>query len=242
MASASRTAGDDRRPPVRVLLADDQPLLRTGFRTVLRAAPDLHLVAEAADGAEALSLAKRLTPDVLLMAARLPRLDATATTRAIVQAGLPVRVVVLTLTDLDECGDAALRAGASGVLVNDLPADHLLSAIRTVAGGATVVPPPVLRRLLAPGAAATPATDTAGHATGPAGPVWDARRLLTERECEVLVQVAHGLTNGEIAQLLSVSETTVKTHVGRVLTKLGLRDRVQAAVWAYNSGLVRPHR
>ncbi|MEU7655685.1 response regulator transcription factor [Micromonospora taraxaci] len=217
--------------PVRILLADDQPLLRTGFRMVLGAEGDLDVVAEAGDGVEAVELSRRLLPDVVLMDIRMPRMDGVAATRAIVEARLPVRVLVLTTFDLDEYVVGALRAGASGFLAKDVPAEELISAIRTIAGGDAVVAPRILRRLLDRFAALLP-DPTATPAA--------ALDALTDREREVLVQVARGLSNAEIAAVLSVSETTIKTHVGHVLTKLRLRDRVQAVVLAYESGLVRP--
>ncbi|MEV4494328.1 response regulator transcription factor [Micromonospora arborensis] len=217
--------------PVRILLADDQPLLRTGFRMVLGTEGDLDVVAETGDGLEAVELSRRLLPDVVLMDIRMPRMDGVAATRAIVDARLPVRVLVLTTFDLDEYVVGALRAGASGFLAKDVPAEELIAAIRTVAGGDAVVAPRILRRLLDRFAALLPDPTATPSA---------ALDALTDREREVLVQVARGLSNAEIAAVLSVSETTIKTHVGHVLTKLRLRDRVQAVVLAYESGLVRP--
>ncbi|GAB3807985.1 response regulator [Micromonospora zhanjiangensis] len=217
--------------PVRILLVDDQPLLRTGFRMVLGAEDDLDIVGEAGDGAEAVDLARRLLPDVVLMDIRMPRMDGVAATRTIVDARLPVRVLILTTFDLDEYVVGALRAGASGFLSKDVPAEDLVTAIRTVAAGEAVVAPRILKRLLDKFADSLPDPG----ATAP-----KALAALTEREREVLVQVARGLSNAEIARALSVSETTIKTHVGHVLTKLGLRDRVQAVVLAYETGLVRP--
>ncbi|PZF86347.1 response regulator, partial [Micromonospora deserti] len=218
-----------RTRPVRVLLADDQPLLRTGFRMVLGAEDDLDIVAEAGDGLEAVELSRRLLPDVVLMDIRMPRMDGVAATRAIVDARLPVRVLILTTFDLDEYVVGALRAGASGFLAKDVPAEDLVTAIRTVAAGDAVVAPRILKRLLDRFADVLP---------DPAAAPPKTLSALTEREREVLVQVARGLSNAEIARALSVSETTIKTHVGHVLTKLGLRDRVQAVVLAYESGLV----
>ena len=214
-----------------MLLADDQPLLRAGFRMVLGAEPELDIVAEAGDGVEAVELTRRLLPDVVLMDIRMPRQDGVAATKAIVAARLPTRVLILTTFDLDEYIVGALRAGASGFLTKDVPADDLVIAIRTVAAGDAVVAPRILRNLLdrfaevLPDLNATPQQNLG---------------CLTEREREVLIQLARGLSNAEIARKLSVSETTVKTHVGHVLTKLGLRDRVQAVVLAYETGLVRP--
>ena len=228
---AAGGAGAARRP-IRLLLADDQPLLRTGFRMVLGGEPDLDIVAEACDGAEAVDLATRLLPDVVLMDVRMPRQDGVSATRAIVAARLPVRVLILTTFDLDEYVVGALRAGASGFLTKDVPAEDLVAAIRTVAAGDAVVAPRILRHLLDRFATSLP---------DPAVRQRPARLdTLTDREREVLVQLAAGRSNAEIAQKLSVSETTVKTHVGHVLTKLGLRDRVQAVVLAYETGLVRP--
>jgi DNA-binding NarL/FixJ family response regulator len=221
----------DGSRPVRVLLADDQSLLRTGFRMVLGAESDLDIVGEAGDGAEAVELSRRLLPDVVLMDIRMPRMDGVAATRAIVDARLPVRVLILTTFDLDEYVLGALRAGASGFLTKEVPANDLVNAIRTVAAGEAVVAPRILKRLLDTFAGSLPDPQAAP-------PTW--LDTLTEREREVLVQVARGLSNAEIAQALTVSETTIKTHVGHLLTKLGLRDRVQAVVLAYETGLVRP--
>ncbi len=217
--------------PIRVLLADDQQLLRTGFKLVLGTEPDLDIVGEATDGLEAVEMARRLLPDVVLMDVRMPRRDGVAATREIVAQRLPVRVLILTTFDLDDYVVGALRAGASGFLAKDVPAEELVTAIRTVAAGDAVVAPRILRRLLDRFATLLP---------DPSVAMPNQLAALTERETEVLVQVAKGLSNAEIAQALIVSETTVKTHVGHMLTKLGLRDRVQAVVLAYETGLVRP--
>ncbi|MBT8226011.1 MAG: response regulator transcription factor [Dactylosporangium sp.] len=214
-----------------MLLADDQPLLRAGFKMVLGDEPILDIVAEAGDGVEAVDLARRLLPDVVLMDIRMPHQDGVAATKAIVEARLPVRVLVLTTFDLDEYIVGALRAGASGFLTKDVPADDLVTAIRTVAAGDAVVAPRILKNLLDQFADVLPDLTTAPDR---------GLDTLTDREREVLAQLARGLSNAEIAQRLSVSETTVKTHVGHVLTKLRLRDRVQAVVFAYETGLVRP--
>ncbi|GAA3511732.1 response regulator transcription factor [Actinocatenispora rupis] len=225
------STGPGPQRPVRVLLVDDQPLLRTGFRMVLGAEEDVDVVGEAGDGVEGVELARRLLPDVVLMDIRMPRMDGVAATRAIVQARLPVRVLILTTFDLDEYVVGALRAGASGFLAKDVPAEDLVQAIRTVAAGEAVVAPRILRRLLDQFGTFLPDPDARTS---------DRIDVLTEREREVLVLVARGLSNAEIAAELSVSETTVKTHVGHLLTKLDLRDRVQAVVLAYETGLVRP--
>jgi DNA-binding NarL/FixJ family response regulator len=226
-------AMSEHRSPIRVLLADDQPLLRTGFRMILEAEADIAVVGESGDGEAAVADARALQPDVVLMDIRMPRMDGVEATREITGTAreAPPRVLVLTTFDLDEYVVEALRAGASGFLLKDVPADDLVEAIRTVAGGDAVVAPSITRRLLDLFAARLPASSSSTPA---------ALQVLTEREREVLKLVARGLSNGEIAAELVVSETTVKTHVGNVLTKLGVRDRVQAAVYAYESGLVQP--
>ena len=217
-----------------VLLADDQELMRMGFRMVVDSQPDLTVIGEAANGAEAIAAVGRLEPDVLLMDVRMPEMDGVEATRRIAASGAATRVVILTTFDLDEYVYAALRAGASGFLLKDAQPSDLLSAIRAVAAGDAVVAPRVTRRLLSTYAHRLPATGQP-----------DADQLtrlaqLTAREEEVLQLVAHGLSNGEIAERLVVSEATVKTHVGRILAKLGLRDRVQIVVFAYETGLVTP--
>ena len=216
----------------RVLLVDDQPLLRTGFRMILEAEPDLVVVGEAGDGLQAVEQVRALQPDVVLMDIRMPGLGGIeATQRITAPAESAVKVLVLTTFDLDEYVVDALRAGASGFLLKDAPAHELVQALRVVAGGEAMLAPSVTRRLL---------DKYAGRLPSGEEPVPDALDTLTDREVEVLRLVARGLSNAEIAAELFVSETTVKTHVGHVLNKLGLRDRVQAAVHAYESGLVRP--
>ncbi|HVV19272.1 MAG TPA: response regulator transcription factor [Pseudonocardiaceae bacterium] len=217
-----------------ILLVDDEPLLRLGFRLVLESQPDMKVLGEAGDGAAAVRLVAELDPDVVLMDVRMPVLDGIDATLRIVRDHGRSRVLILTTFDLDEYAFAGLRAGASGFLLKNVPPEDLLSAIRTVASGDAVVAPRVTRRLLDTMAAHLPDLR-------PGARTADSRlRRLTEREREVLLQVAHGLSNAEIAVELSVSEATVKTHVGKVLSKLDLRDRVQAVVFAYQNGLVRP--
>jgi DNA-binding NarL/FixJ family response regulator len=215
---------------IRIILVDDQELVRTGFRMVLDAQADMSVVGEAGDGEAALALLRATTADVVVMDVRMPRLDGVAATRRICQAGDRPRVLMLTTFDLDEYAFAALKAGASGFLLKDVPPEELLFAIRAVDSGDAVVAPSTTRRLIDRFAPLLPT----GTAAAPPG-----LDCLTERELEVLVHVAQGLSNSEIAGRLFVSEATVKTHVGRVLAKLGLRDRVQAVVLAYERGLVR---
>jgi len=212
---------------IRVLIADDQALVRTGFRMIVDAEDDLQVVGEAADGAEALDLAARTDPDVVLMDIRMPRMDGVAATK---QLSGP-KVIILTTFNLDEYVIEALRAGASGFLLKDTPPEDLVDAIRVVAAGDALLAPSVTRQLLDRVAGSLPQA----YLAPPAG-----LGQLTDRELEVLRLMARGLSNAEIATELYVSETTVKTHVGRVLMKLDLRDRVQAVVLAYESGLVQP--
>lgn len=220
-----------RTDAVRVVLVDDQELVRTGFRMVLDAQPDIRVVGEAGDGATALELLRTLAADVALMDVRMPRMDGVEATRRIRATDGGPRVLILTTFDLDEYAYAALKAGASGFLLKDARPPELLSAIRSVHSGDAVVAPSTTRRLL---------DRFVGHlrADDGAPPAPESLDVLTPREREVLAVVARGLSNTEIAALLHVSEATVKTHVGRILTKLDLRDRVQAVVLAYETGLV----
>ncbi|MEV7076587.1 response regulator transcription factor [Streptomyces sp. NPDC093990] len=218
--------------PISVLLADDQPMIRTGFRFILEAEADIRVVGEAADGQEAVEETRRLAPDVVLMDIRMPRMDGVEATRLIAESGLSSRVIILTTFDLDQHVVDALRAGASSFLVKDGPADSLVAAIRTVAAGDAVLAPRVTRRLLA---------RFAGMPSETAPPVPPQLDILTGREVDVLRTLARGLSNAEIAAELGVGETTVKTHIGHILDKFHLRDRVQAVILAYDSGLVAPH-
>jgi len=214
---------------IRVVLVDDQELMRVGFRMVLGAQEDMEIVGEAGNGEEAVKLAEEHRPDVVLMDVRMPVLDGVEATKLITERGL-AKVLVMTTFDLDEYALSALRNGASGFLLKDTPSVQLVAALRSVASGDAVVSPSVTRRLL----------DRFLGSAG--GELRDASILdvLTDREREVLMLIAQGLSNTEIAQRLFLSEATVKTHVGRVLSKLDLRDRVQAVVLAYETGLVRP--
>ncbi|GEB60648.1 response regulator [Streptomyces gardneri] len=218
---------------IRVMLVDDQVLLRTGFRMVLAAQPDMEVVAEAGDGVEALEVLRATAVDVVLMDVRMPKLDGVETTRRICSQPDAPKVLILTTFDLDEYAFSGLKAGASGFMLKDVPPAELLGAIRSVHSGDAVVAPSTTRRLLDRFSPMLPSTGTETRA------VDTALARLTDREREVMMLVAQGLSNGEIAARLVLSEATVKTHVGRILTKLGLRDRVQVVVLAYESGLVR---
>jgi DNA-binding NarL/FixJ family response regulator len=216
---------------VSVLIVDDQALVRRGFRMILEAEEDIEVVGEAGDGAEAIAEARRLEPDVVLMDVRMPELDGIEATRRLLADGAsPTKVVMLTTFDMDEYVYDALRAGASGFLLKDVPPEQLIAGIRSVASGDALLAPSVTRRLIEEFVRSAP-----DLGAPPAG-----MQDLTPRETEVLQLIAGGLSNAEIAKELYVSETTVKTHVAHVLMKLRLRDRVQAVVVAYESGLVRP--
>ncbi|MER5771553.1 response regulator transcription factor [Streptomyces sp. NPDC001985] len=219
---------------VRVLIADDQMMVRQGFTVLLNAEPGIEVVGQAVDGADAVARVGELAPDVVLMDIRMPGMGGIEATRLITEAaGTTVRVLVLTTFDLDEYVYDALRAGASGFLLKDASADELAHAVRVVAAGDALLAPNITRRLISEfsrmtGTARAPLRERVGE--------------LTERETEVLLLIARGMSNAEIAARLVVAEQTVKTHVGRVLVKLGVRDRTQAAVLAYETGLVRPSR
>jgi DNA-binding NarL/FixJ family response regulator len=215
---------------VRVLLCDDQALVRSGFRMILEARPDLEVIGEAEDGLQAVALALRGEPDVILMDVRMPNVDGVEATRRIVKAGSRARVIVLTTYDLDEYVYDAIRAGASAFLLKDVQPPQLVEAIRVVAAGDALLAPSVTRRLLD-----RFATSLSDNEPAPA-----SLSSLTEREVEVLRSLASGLSNAELAEHLFVSEATVKTHVSNLLRKLGVRDRVQAVILAYDAGLVRP--
>jgi DNA-binding NarL/FixJ family response regulator len=214
---------------IRVVLADDQPLVRTGLRMILSDQEDIDVVGEAANGAEAIELCAERNPDVVLMDVRMPGVDGIDATRAVTATHDPPRVLVLTTFDLDDIVYDALRAGASGFLLKDAPEERLITAIRVVADGGSLFAPSVTRRLI----------EEFSRRRAPSGTP-EGFRSLTERETEVLAHVARGESNAEIAAALFVTENTVKTHVARLLMKLGLRDRVQAVVLAYETGLVQP--
>ncbi|MCF2434874.1 response regulator transcription factor [Streptomyces thinghirensis] len=216
---------------IRVLIADDQQMVRQGFTVLLNTQPDIEVIGQAVDGLDAVAKVAELAPDVVLMDIRMPQLGGIEATRRITGATASIRVLVLTTFDLDEYVYEALRAGASGFLLKDASADQLAEAVRVVADGDALLAPGITRRLIA---------EFARLDDRPRGPLKARVGELTERETEVLALIAQGLSNAEIAQRLVVAEQTVKTHVGRILVKLGLRDRTQAAVFAYESGLVRP--
>jgi DNA-binding NarL/FixJ family response regulator len=219
---------------IRVGIVDDQELVRTGFRMILDSEDDIEVVGEAADGGAGLEMVRTIKPDVVLMDVRMPVMDGVEATKRL-ESSQHTRVIIVTTFDLDEYVFAALRHGASGFLLKDTPADQLVSAVRVVASGEALLSPSVTKRLIEnfQNGVDTQVVDGADQTSE----LFDA---LTERESEVLTEMSRGLSNAEIADKLFVSETTVKTHVGRVLTKLGVRDRVQAVVMAYESGMVRP--
>jgi DNA-binding NarL/FixJ family response regulator len=214
---------------IRILIADDQALVRAGFRMILEAEPDFEVVGEAADGAQAVDAARRLKPDVVLMDVRMPELDGIEATRRLLETGGAAKVVMLTTFDMDQYIYEALRIGASGFLLKDVPPEQLVAGIRAVASGEALLAPSVTRRVIAEFVRRPPAPATSRE---------PKLAELTPRELEVLKLIAAGKSNAEIAGHLFVSNTTVKTHVARILMKLDLRDRVQAVVLAYQSGLV----
>ena len=214
---------------IRVVIADDQQLVRTGFRVIVNAEPDMEVVAEAGDGREAVAAARELRPDVVLMDIRMPNLDGLEATRLIAGEAQPPHILMLTTFDLDEYVYEALRSGAGGFLLKDAGAAELLHAIRVVATGDALLDPAITRRLI------EDYTRRPHPSTAPA-----SLAELTPREREVLVLIARGSSNADIARALVVSDATVKTHVGRIFGKLGLRDRAQAVVYAYETGLVQP--
>lgn len=215
----------------RLVVVDDQGMVRAGFRSLLDAEPDLDVVGEAGNGQEALDVVSRLLPDVTLMDIRMPVLDGLAALRAIVAAGAPTRVLVLTTFALDEYVFEALRSGASGFLLKDAPADELAAAIRVVAAGDSLLAPGITRQVI---------DAFVRRGVGVARPVDPALERLTPRELEVLGLLSRGLSNADIAARLYVSEATIKTHVSNVLAKLGLRDRIQAVIFAYENRVVVP--
>ncbi|WP_129291739.1 response regulator transcription factor [Streptomyces sp. N1] len=216
---------------IRVLIADDQQMVRQGFAVLLNTQPDNRVIGQAVDGLDAITRVADLLPDVVLMDIRMPELDGIEATRRITAATPGTKVLVLTTFDLDEYVYEALRAGACGFLLKDASADHLAEAVRVIAAGDALLAPGITRRLIA---------EFSRLDDRPRAPLRQRIGDLTERETEVVALIAHGLSNAEIAHRLVLAEQTVKTHVGRILLKLGLRDRTQAAVFAYESGLVRP--
>ncbi len=223
-------ADDAAERPITVVIADDQRMVRRGFRVILEAEPDIRVVAEAGDGGEAVELVRRHAPAVALLDIRMPIMDGLEAARHVMKMSPTTRVLILTTFDADEYVYEALRAGASGFLLKDAPAEQLVTAVRSLAAGDALIDPVITRRLISRFALA---------ARGPAG-LPNELRQLTARELDVLRLVARGLSNNEIARELVVEENTVKTHVSRILMKLNLRDRVQAVVLAYESGFVMP--
>jgi DNA-binding NarL/FixJ family response regulator len=215
---------------ISVLIADDQDLVREGLRMLLEAEPDLAVAGEAGDGGQALAQARLLDPDVILMDVRMPGMNGIEATSRLVQAGCRARILMLTTFNLDEYVYHALKAGASGFLLKDASREQLTGAVRAVAAGETLLAPAITRRLIEDFCSGPP---PGAQAVGPAGG-------LSERELGVVRLVAHGLSNAEIAARLYLSEATIKSHIARILAKLGLRDRVQVAVYAYEHGIVRP--
>jgi DNA-binding NarL/FixJ family response regulator len=213
---------------IELIIVDDQALARAGLRMILEGQPDLRIVGEGSDGAEAVSLVRRLRPNVAILDVRMPRVDGLEATRRIVAAAPATRILILTTFDLDAYAFEALRAGASGFLLKDAPAEDIVHAVRTVARGDATLAPAVTRRLVK------------HYATRPQPEAFPALATLTARELEVLQLLASGGSNADIGDRLALSEATVKTHVGHVLDKLGVRDRVQAVIYAYESGLVEP--
>lgn len=213
---------------IKVLIADDQAMVRSGLRLILESEPDIEVIAEAENGEEATKVARREKPDVVLMDVRMPIMDGLQATKEITEANPEIRVIVLTTFDLDDYVYGALRAGAGGFLLKDAESDQLIDAIRVIASGDAIIAPSITRRLISE------------FASRPEMIVNEGLEQLTEREVEVLRLVAKGMSNVEIGEELFVSETTVKTHVSHILTKLQLRDRVQAVVAAYESGLITP--
>ncbi|MEY2514814.1 MAG: hypothetical protein QOJ89_2172 [bacterium] len=214
---------------IRVVVADDQGMVRSGLRSLLEAEPDIEVVGEARDGEETLEVVRRLRPDVAIVDIRMPNLDGLAATRTLVAENTPARILILTTYDLDEYVFEALRAGASGFMLKDGPAEHLMEAVRVLHGGDALLSPAVTRRVV-----------EAFVSAPPAQPPAPALQELTQREVEVLRLLARGRSNAEIAAELFVSPATVKSHVSRLLMKLGLRDRIQAVIFAYENAVVRP--
>ncbi|WP_333779262.1 response regulator transcription factor [Streptomyces sp. IBSBF 3136] len=230
-SGSSGSDGTSGAGVIRVLVADDQQMVRQGFTVLLNTKPDIEVIGQAVDGRDAVAKVAELTPDVVLMDIRMPELGGIEATRLVTADHPGIRVLVLTTFDLDEYVYEALRAGAAGFLLKDASADQLAEAVRVVAAGDALLAPGITRRLIA---------EFSRLDGSPRPPLRQRVGELTERETEVLALIAQGLSNAEIAGRLVVAEQTVKTHVGRILVKLGLRDRTQAAVFAYESGLVRP--